>query len=311
VFIGLLGTVGRGFAWFPIITFLLLLFPDGHLPSSRWRPLAWLIVGLLVAYPFTLMFDPTPFVNSDQRLAAVQNPLGISGTSALFDHFNTLVIVGLFASAVACIASVIIRFRRAKGDERQQLKWLAYGTIMSLIIIVTIVVLTFTNVNSGFLPSAFFYFPVLIISISVGIAIMRYRLYNIDILINRTLVYGILTALLALIYFGLIFILQSIVRAVTEQISQTPLVLVASTLLIYAIFRPLRSRVQQVIDHRFYRRKYDAARVVEAFSATLRNEVDLNQLQEHLLNIVQETMQPKHVSLWLRPPDRDKEQQVP
>lgn len=305
VFVGLLGAVGRGFAWFPIITFLLLLFPNGHLPSSRWRPLAWLIAGLLIVYPFTMLFDPAPFVNADLSLAAVQNPLGIPGTSSLFDHLNTFVIVGLFASAVACIVSIFVRFRRAKGDERQQLKWLAYGTVMSLLILVIIIILTFANVNSGFISSLLFYLPVLIFSISVGIAMLRFRLYNIDILINRTLVYGILTALLALIYFGLIFILQSLVRALTGQISQIPLVLVASTLLIYAIFRPLRSRVQQIIDRRFYRRKYDAAKVVEAFSATLRNELDLNQLREHLVSVVQETMQPKHVSLWLRPPEHD------
>jgi hypothetical protein len=303
VFVSLLGAVGRGFAWFPIITYLLLLFPNGHLPSSRWRPLAWLIAGLLVAYPFTLLFDPTPFINVDSRLAAVQNPLGISGTSALFDHFNTFVIVGLFASAVACIVSVILRFRRAKGDERQQLKWLAYGTIVSLLIIITIIVFIFTTPNGG--PGALFYLPVLIITISAGIAILRYRLYNIDMLINRTLVYGLLTALLALIYFSLVFILQSLVRAFGGQISQTPLVIVGSTLVIAALFHPLRRRIQQVIDHRFYRRKYDAARTVEAFSATLRNEVDLNQLRDHLISVVQETMQPAHVSLWLRQPERD------
>jgi len=305
VFVSLIGAVGRGIGWFLIITFLLLLFPNGHLPSSRWRLLAWLIAGLLVAYPFTLLFDPTPFINVDPRLVEVQNTLGISGTSALFDHFNTLVNLLLFATAVACIASVIVRFRKARGDERQQLKWLAYGTIMSLLIIVAIIVYIFTNVDIGFLSSALFYLPVLIISISAGIAIMRYRLYNIDILINRTLVYGVLTALLALIYFGLVFILQSLVRALTGQISQTPLVIVGSTLVIAAIFQPLRRRIQQVIDRRFYRRKYDAARTVEAFSATLRNEVDLSQLREHLITVVQETMQPAHVSLWLRQPERD------
>ena len=276
--------------------------------QARW--LQWLlkplIVILLVAYPFTLLFDPTPFINVDPRLAAVQNPLGISGTSTLFDHFNTLVVVGLFATAIACIASVIVRFRRARGDERQQLKWLAYGTIMSLLIIVAIIVYIFTNVDIGFLSSALFYLPVLIISISAGIAIMRYRLYNIDILINRTLVYGVLTALLALIYFGLVFILQSLVRALTGQISQTPLVIVGSTLVIAAIFQPLRRRIKQVVNRRFYRRKYDATKIVEAFSATLRNEVDLSQLREHLISVVQETMQPMHVSLWLRQPEHDK-----
>ena len=305
VFVGVLGAIGKGIAWFPIITLLLLLFPDGHLPSPRWRPLAWLIIGLLIANPFTFLFDPTPFLNSDQRLLAVQNSLGIPGTSALFDHLNTLDNLALFACAVACIVSVIIRFRRAKGDERQQLKWLAYGTIISLLILVLIIVLIFSNVTEGFLSSLLFYLPPLIISFSVGIAILRYRLYNIDILINRTLVYGVLTALLALIYFGLVFILQSLVRAFGGQISQTPLVIVGSTLVIAALFQPLRRRIQQVIDRRFYRRKYDAAKTVEAFSTTLRNELDLDQLHEHLIKVVQETMQPAHVSLWLRKPERD------
>jgi hypothetical protein len=308
VFVSLFGAVGRSIGFFLIITFLLLLFPNGHLPSSRWRPVAWLIAGLLVADPFTLLFDPTPFINVDSRLAGVQNPLGISGTSALFDHFNTFVNLFLFATAVACIASVIVRFRKARGDERQQLKWLAYGTVLSLLIIVAIIVSIFTNVDLGFLSSALFYLPVLIITISAGIAILKYRLYNIDVLINRTLVYGALTALLALIYFGLVFILQTLVSAPGGQFSHTPLVIVGSTLVIAALFQPLRRRIQQVIDRRFYRRKYDAAKTVEAFSATLRNELELSQLREHLLSVVQETMQPTHVSLWLRPPERDKKQ---
>jgi len=287
------------------MTFLLLLFPNGHLPSSRWRPLAWLIAGLLTANTIILLLDSNPFINIDSSLAAVQNPLGISGTSALFDHFNTFVNLVLFATIVASIASVIVRFRRARGDERLQLKWLAYGTIMSLLIIVAIIVYIFTNVNIGPFASTLFYLPVLSITISAAIAILKYRLYNIDILINRTLVYGALTALLALIYFGLVFILQSLVNALAGQISQTPLVIVGSTLVIAALFQPLRRRIQQVIDRRFYRRKYDAARTVEAFSATLRNELDLSQLREHLKTVVQETMQPTYVSLWLRKPEHD------
>jgi len=306
VFVSLFGAVGRGIGWFLIMTFLLLLFPNGHLPSSRWRPLAWLIAGLLTANTIILLLDSTPFINVDSRLAAVQNPLGISGTSVLFDHFNTFINLVLFATIVASIASVIVRFRRAKGDERLQLKWLAYGTFLSLLIIVAIIVYIFTSVDIGPFAGTLFYIPVLSITISAGIAILRYRLYNIDILINRTLVYGALTALLALIYFGLVFILQSLVGALTGQNSQTPLIIVGSTLVIAAIFHPLSRRIQQVIDRRFYRRKYDAAKTVEAFSATLRNEVDLSQLREHLITVVQETMQPTHVSLWLRPPEHDK-----
>src|SRR6266536_3261694 len=306
--VGLFGVVGRGIGWFLIMTFLLLLFPNGHLPSSRWRPLAWLIAGLLTANTIILLLDSNPFINVNSRLAAVQNPLGISGSSVLFDHFNTFINLVLFATIVASITSVIVRFRRARGDERQQLKWLAYGTIMSLLIIVAIIVYIFTNVDIGPFASTLFYLPVLSITISAGIAILRYRLSNIDILINGTLLYGVLTALLALIYFGLVFILQSLVRALAGEISQTPLVIVGSTLVIAALFQPLRRRIQQVIDRRFYRRKYDAAKTVEAFSATLRNELDLSQLREHLITVVQETMQPTYVSLWLRQPERDKKQ---
>ena len=129
---------------------------------------------------------------------------------------------------------------------------------------------------------------------------MRYRLYDIDLLINRTLVYGTLTVLLALIYVGLVIGLGSLVRLLTGQLGQSPAVIVISTLAIAALFQPLRHRIQAIIDRRFYRRKYDAAKIVEAFSATLRNEVDLSQLSAHLLNVVQETMQPSHVSLWVR-----------
>jgi len=151
-------------------------------------------------------------------------------------------------------------------------------------------------------------FGVLLISLSIGIAILRYRLWDIDILINRTLVYGTLTALLALVYFGLVIGLQALVRLFTGQVSQSPIIIVASTLAIAALFQPLRKRIQAIIDRRFYRRKYDAAKTVAAFSATLRQEVDLEQLREHLLNVVQDTMQPAHVSLWLREPSKTENQ---
>jgi len=140
---------------------------------------------------------------------------------------------------------------------------------------------------------------------SIAISLLRYRLWEIDLLINRTLVYGVLTVSLALLYAGLIIGLQSLVHLLTGTISEQPLVIVASTLAIAALFQPLRHRLQAIIDRRFYRRKYDAARTIAEFSATLRNEVDLNQLREHLLAVVQETMQPAHVSLWLRKTDQE------
>jgi K+-sensing histidine kinase KdpD len=154
------------------------------------------------------------------------------------------------------------------------------------------------------------YLVMLAIPISLGFSILRYRLWDIDLVINRTLVYGLLTGMLALVYFILIIALQFLVRALTGQVSQSPLVIVASTLAIAALFQPLRHRIQAIIDRRFYRRKYDAARALAAFSATLRNQVDLNQLSEQLVAVVEETMQPTFVSLWLRPPEHDEAHRV-
>ena len=154
-------------------------------------------------------------------------------------------------------------------------------------------------------------FPVvfLLIPLSIGFSILRYRLYDIDLLINRTLVYGSLTALLALLYVGLIVVLQSLFQGVFHQ--NNTVAIVITTLVIAALFQPLRHRIQAIIDRHFYRRKYDAAKTLEAFSATLRNEVELTQLREHLLNVVQETMQPAHVSLWLRQSEHDRKQLAP
>jgi hypothetical protein len=297
--VGVIGDWARSMGWFIVITFLLLLFPTGHLPSPRWRFLARLIVGLLVVYSITLLFSPYPYGNIDPRLAAVRNPLGILVAHDLFDWLANFITLPLFATSIACIVAVVLRFRRARGVERQQLKWFAYGMALSLIMLIVIIFLIFFTMGNG-AGAIFFYLALVSIPISAGFAMLRYRLYDIDIIINRTLVYGLLTAILAALYFGLVLGLQFLFdRVMGAAAANSPIILVGSTLAIAALFQPLRRSIQSLIDHRFYRRKYDAKRIVANFGTTLRDEVDLMQLSEHLLAVVQETMQPAHVSMWL------------
>ena len=292
--LGVIGESLGGTAWFLILTFLLLLFPDGHLLSSRWRPLAWLIVTLLTGWVLSVLLAPYSS-NTDQRLATVRNPMGIPFAGGLLNALSGVIPLALFVTVLACIVSVILRFRRAQGVERQQLKWFAYGMALTALLITVIIVLIFTTVNGG--PSTFFYLAIVCIPISAGVAILRYRLFDIDVLINRTLVYGLLTATLLAVYLVLVFGGQHLLSSFFGP-NNAP-VLVASTLLVAALFQPLRRRVQQLVDRRFYRTKYDASKVVARFGETLRQEVNLEQLCAQLLVVVQETVQPAHLSLWL------------
>ena len=207
----------------------------------------------------------------------------------------------------------VYRYRRVSTSrERQQTRWVVFGFSIGIVGFVLSIVLVNafhssapqqSSVLKTLVGGTIIYGFLLLIPISIAIAILRSRLYDIDVVINRTLVYGTLTLSLAAVYAGLIIGLESLVGFFTRQGAQ-PLVIVVSTLAIAALFQPLRGRIQQVIDRRFYRSRYDATRTLAAFSATLRNEVDLNQLREQLLAVVQETMQPAHVSLWLRQPER-------
>jgi hypothetical protein len=225
---------------------------------------------------------------------------------------NSLSLIGVY---FIIVAAQIYRYRRVSNViQREQTKWVVFVfAIVAIGLVVDIVVEELLKLHLPVLLAQFLYpvtwnlIPVLI-PISIGIAILRSRLYDIDLIINRTLVYGTLTASLALVYVGIVISLGSLVRLFTGQVSQSPIAIVVSTLVIYVLFQPLRRRIQQIIDRRFYRRKYDAAKTLEAFSATLRNEVDLSQLREHLITVVQETMQPVHVSLWLRSPRRHTEE---
>jgi hypothetical protein len=293
-----------------LLVYVTLLFPDGRLPSRRWRPVAWLVGIAAVVGATVAALLPVPICN----VCSIENPLGVEGLASVSELVDSLLeafwygVLGLVA-----VASLFLRYRRAGGIERQQIKWFAYAAaVIFLGAILAYGVYRATGtpwawwVGQSLLAVGFVGIP-----IAVGVAILRYRLYDIDHIINRTLVYGALTALLAAGYFATILALQGIgslvyqvpFRALIGQ--NSALATVAATLAIAALFNPLRRRIQSFIDRRFYRRKYDARKTLEAFSAKVRDETNLDALSDDLVGVVRETMQPAHVSLWLRL-DRDR-----
>ena len=280
--------------WVPAVglfaVYLILLFPDGRLPSRRWRPLAWFSGAVMVLLS-----------------AGIGKPFGLEQypwVSEAFPVVLALLPLCILASAV----SLVLRYRRAGSEVREQIKWVAFAALfvgVQFVIDVGASVLLVPMTASGREPPwlalldqvGFFMFAG--VPIAVGIAVLKYRLYDIDVIINRALVYGSLTATLVALYFGGIVVLQRLFVALTGQ--QSTLAVVASTLAIAALFNPLRRRIQGFVDRRFYRRKYDASKTLEAFSAKLRDATDLETLSGDLKAVVGETMQPAHVSLWLRP----------
>jgi hypothetical protein len=281
--------------WVPalgVIVFLPLLFPNGRLPSPRWRPFAWLSVLLAAAGTILAAISPGPGVG-----LSIRNPLGIESLPDLNEQLQAVMFALIFVAA----ASLVWRMRYAGGVERQQIKWVAYaGALAGGASFPTYTVLEAVDLRwlhmVGYVPALI---GIIGVPMAVGIAITRYRLYEIDILINRTLVYGSLTVMLIALYFGGIVVLQRVFVALTGE--KSTLAVVASTLLIAALFTPLRRRIQSFIDRRFYRRKYDARKTLEDFSVKLRDNTDLEALNEELVGVITETMQPAHVSLWLRP----------
>jgi hypothetical protein len=279
------------------LTLVPLYFPTGKLLSPRWRWVVWIVAVATVASIAGAALSPFGDF-TDLRLMNIHNPLEIV-PSAVGDALGESASLVLFLLVPACTCSVVLRFRRSRGIERQQLKWFVYAMAIGLIGGLCLVATAWFNVN---ITSASVWTLVTVgLPISAGIAILRYRLYDIDIIIKRTLVYGSLTAILAALYFALVIGAQTLTKLVTgQQVGQQPVVIVLSTLLIAALFQPLRHRLQRTIDRRFDRSHYDAAKTVAAFSASLRSEVNLQQLNERLLGVVEETMRPTHASLWLR-----------
>ena len=283
-----------------LFVFLALLFPDGRLPSSRWRPFGWLVGVVLVTGTVAVAIWPETAAGFD----LVNHPLGIEVATDTVNPVETI----LYALGLIAAASLLVRLRRSVGVKRQQVKWFAYAVavlatsaILAYVVSESVRVVWLEWVSFMLVIASVVGLPV-----AVGIAILRYRLYNIDLLLNRTLVYGALTAVLAAVYFGSIVLFQELFRAFTGQESQ--LAVVVSTLAIAALFTPLRLRIQSFIDRRFYRRKYDARKTLEAFSAKLRTETDLDALSSELIEVIKETMQPTRVSLWLKLPERAREE---
>jgi hypothetical protein len=282
--------------WYPLISlalaFTVLLFPTGRPLSRGWVPLQW---GLGIATAtVSILAALDPLIELQDEHYSIANPIGVSAVGNIEESFVGAVLFGIFSvCTVLAFVSLVMRFRRSRGEERQQLKWFtsAGGAI--------VVIFLMEDLIPGIeVADYWFGISVALVPISVGVAILRYRLYDIDRIINKTLVYGAVTAVLALGYGGLVLGLQSLLPTLARD--SAPAVAV-STLAMVALFRPLRNRVQGVVDRRFYRRRYDAARTIESFGSRLRHETDLDSLQSDLLGLVNLTMQPVHASLWLRP----------
>jgi hypothetical protein len=309
-----IGSLG-GWMWAPALglvgTYLILLFPDGRLPSRRWRPLAWLSGAVIVLVSLSTALTPGRLPD----LGGVPNPFGLEEYPWVAEAAQGVTLL-LPLCVLASALSLVLRFVRSGGEEREQIKWLAFAALVSGLgsssVVIPSIILSndaggadplWMNLLEDAETLSFAGVPV-----AVGIAILRYRLYEIDLIINRTLVYGSLTATLVALYFGGVVVLQRVFVTLTGR--QSTLAVVASTLLIAALFTPLRRHIQSFIDRRFYRRKYDARKTLEAFSARLRDETDLDALSDDLVGVVRETMQPAHVSLWLRPETAQKGKQT-
>jgi hypothetical protein len=278
--------------WIPFIlvpcTFVLLLFPDGHLVSPRWRWVAWCAGAGITGIFLLSIIRPGPL----DDYPGLENPYGIE--SPVLDLLALIALVAVGVAIVGSGASLIVRFHRARGELRQQIKWLVLAGAVAAVVVP--VAIAGSGVWGEDVMNIACMFGVLCLPLAAGAAMLRYRLYDIDVVINRALVYGVLTAALAAAYLACVLLLQ---LALTPLTSDSGLAVAASTLAVAALFRPARTRIQAAVDRRFYRRRYDAAKTLAAFSTSLREELDLDALDANLRRAVAEALQPTHVSLWL------------
>jgi len=288
------GTLLLGIGFYGLVTFGLLFFPDGKLPSPRWRPVAIAVIVALVVSGASGSFAPGPMLPFD-----VENPAGIAVLPELSRPALVVSLLIVVLPFIACVASVFARFRSATGRARQQLKWFAYGAAWTPAVglfAVLLAVVAPGALDSG-LGAELWPLSVAGIPIATGVAVLRHRLYDIDLIINRTLVYGALSAVLAATYFISVLAFESVLSPLTAG---SEVAVALSTLAVVALFAPLRTGIQKVVDRRFYRARYDAARTLDTFSVRLRDEVDLDAVRSELVSAVRDTVQPAHASVWLR-----------
>jgi hypothetical protein len=285
-----------GWAWFPALgamMFVPLLFPDGRLPSRRWRPLLWVSATLLFLTTVAAALYPGPI---DSTWPGTHDkPLAVDGLKGFLDAVMDPAGLVFVILLLSLLASVVVRFRRSHGDERQQLKWMLVA--VAVLVAQILVSEAFGDRLPDTVANVVFALAVAAVPVAAGIAMLKYRLYDVDVVIRKTLVYGALTVLLAAAYVGLVLAGQALFSSLTGG---SNLAIAVSTLVVAALFLPLRSRVQHAVDRRFYRRRYDAARTLAVFGSRLRDEIDLESLTGDLRQVVEETMRPAHVSVWLR-----------
>jgi hypothetical protein len=298
---GVFGYATQSLGFYLIFTLILLLFPTGHIPSRRWRPVLYAAIILMVGLTLQTLFG-APADNGEQLSHVLKNPMAVLDYD-VSNFLQTVQFMALFIVAILCGVSLFVRSRRATGVERLQIKWLGYAAILCVLFIVMLIVGVFFT-DAG-VDSNFFYLPLIIIAAATGVSILRYRLFDIDVIIRRTLVYGLLTAILAGVYFVGVVGAQTFINVLSGQKQQqSPPLIVITTLVIAALFQPLRRRLQRFIDRRFYRARYDARKTLDAFGTSLRSDVELAHLTNRLLDTVEQAMRPAHVSLWLRDPSQ-------
>ncbi len=282
----------ENWVWIPVLVPLFslvpLLFPTGAPPSPRWRFVGWVAGTTGIVTLVATAVSPGPLQNTEW----VTNPLGLGGLG--LRTLSDAAFVIWLASALAAVVSLVVRFRRSRGVERQQLKWVtAAGCLLVVSFPASGLLDDYVSELAGW---ACLLFALLGLAVAVSVALLRFRLYDLDVVINRALVYGALTAMLAGAYVGSVLLLQIVLSPSSD------LAIAASTLAVAALFRPARRRIQELVDRRFFRRKYDAAQTLDRFGMRIRDEVDLGALRAELRSVVADTMQPAHVSVWLRSP---------